>query len=252
VFSRHRSAFARPAESILATRSILSIGLIAFGLALPATSASAQGPRGLFDFLFAPRTSTPPSASSYADPNAPTARPDAGPRYDSGSAVAYCVRLCDGRFFPIQRSSGANAAQVCNSSCPATRTKVYSGGVINHAVAQDGTRYADLPSAFAYRDRMVTGCSCNGKDAYGLVTPTTDEDPTLRAGDIVATDTGFVAYAGVGAGKHAEFTSIDAAGLSGEFRQRLAGTKTLPRNATPVPEHTSVSSAGDRRVQLGR
>src|SRR5262249_7381635 len=135
--------------------------------------------------------------SSYGDPNSPSTRPESGQRFESGPSVAYCVRLCDGRFFPIQRSSGANPAQVCSAFCPATRTKIYSGGVINHAVAPDGTRYSDLPNAFAYRDRIVADCTCNGKDAFGLVTPATaSDDATLRAGDIVATDQGFVAYSG--------------------------------------------------------
>src|SRR5439155_22971988 len=107
------------------------------------------------------RSGPPSSASPFADPNSPFGRPDSGPRYESGPAVAFCVRLCDGRFFPIQRSSGANAAQVCNSFCPAARTKIFSGGVINYAVANDGTRYSELPNAFAYRDQIVADCSCN-------------------------------------------------------------------------------------------
>jgi hypothetical protein len=240
---------ARPARGILLT------GIVALGVALPAASASAQG-QGLFDFLFGSPRRTPSSASSYADPNAPGSRPDTGPQFESGPAVAYCVRLCDGRFFPIQRSSGANPAQVCSAFCPAARTKIYSGGVINHAVAPDGTRYADLQNAFAYRDRVVADCSCNGKDAFGLVTTTANDDPTLRPGDIVATDKGFVAYNG-GSGRRpsAEFTPVESyGGMSAEVRQRLAGTKIAPRNATPVPEPdgATASTAGDRRVQLGR
>jgi len=217
------------------------------GIALPTASASAQG---LFDFLFGPPRS--PSANSYADPNSPLGRPESAPRPESGPSVSYCVRLCDGRFFPIQRSSGANPAQVCGASCPATRTKVFSGGTINYAVANDGARYADLPSAFAYRDRVVANCTCNGKDTYGLVTTDVAEDPTLRAGDIVATERGFVAYSGSGRRQSGEFTPIESAGaVSGELRERLSGTKIVPRDATPVAEQGAVP-AGDRRVQLDR
>jgi hypothetical protein len=239
---------ARPAKGVLFT------GLVTLAIALPATLASAQGQRGLFDFLFGSSRNPSPSANSYADPNAPTAQPDSGPRFEAGASVVYCVRTCDGRYFPIQRSSGANAAQVCGSYCPAARTKIYSGSEIKQAVAQDGTRYSDAPNAFAYRDRLVAGCTCNGKDAVGLVTPaTTEDDPTLRAGDIVATDRGFVAYNG-GNSRQAgnDFTPIESfSGLSGDVRQRLAGTRIVPRNATPLPEQP-VASAGDRRVQLGR
>ena len=232
-----------------AARAIVLTAIAALGIAAPAASASAQG---LFDFLFGgPRHSRPSSANSYADPNSPTGRPDSGPRYEQGPAVAYCVRLCDGRFFPIQRSSGANAAQVCSSFCPAARTKVFSGGTINYATANDGARYADLANAFAYRDRVVADCTCNGKDAYGLVTTTVKDDPTLRPGDIVATERGFVAYTG-GRRRGGDFTPIDSvSGLSADVRQRLAGAKVTPRNATPLPER-GTAATGDRQVQLGR
>src|SRR5205823_234625 len=133
-------------------------------------------------------------------------RSESGP---SAGGVAYCVRLCDGRHFPIQRSSGANAAQVCNSFCPATRTKIFSGGAIDRAVASDGTRYNELPNAFVYRERLVADCTCNGKDPVGLVTTTVNDDPTLRHGDIVANESGLVAYTG-GGRRNAEFTPVDS------------------------------------------
>ena len=80
------------------------------------------------------------------------------------------MRLCDGRYFPIQRTAGANAAQLCSSFCPAAETKVFSGGGIDHAVASDGTPLRELRNAFAYRERTVENCTCNGRDPYGLVT----------------------------------------------------------------------------------
>jgi len=160
--------------------------------------------------------------------------------------VAYCVRLCDGRFFPIQRSSGADPAQVCSSFCPAAKTKIFSGSGIDHASARDGARYADLQNAFTYRERIVPGCTCNGKDAVGLVTPPAAEDPTLRAGDIVATNSGFVAY--TGNRRHAEFTPV-----TGEMRARLARTKIVPSNASPVALPSTASNDGrERRVQASR
>jgi hypothetical protein len=223
-------------------------GLVVLGVALP-VSASAQG---LFDFFFGgPRRQGPPSsASSYADPNSPTGGRESAPQ-SSGGGVAFCVRLCDGRYFPIQRASGANPAQVCGSFCPAARTKVFNGSTIDYASASDGQRYKDMTNAFAYRDKTVADCTCNGKDPYGLVTADAHNDPTLRQGDIVATEQGFVAYSGGRGQRSAEFTPIDNySGLSPDVRQRLAGAKIMPRNATPVPETTG--STGDRSVQLAR
>ncbi len=97
------------------------------------------------------------------------------------------MRLCDGRFFPLQRHGGVSTAQACSSFCPASQTKIYRGSSIDHAVAQDGKRYADLSTAFAYREQIVPDCTCNGKDAFGLVNTPVEKDATLQPGDIVAT-----------------------------------------------------------------
>ena len=92
-------------------------------------------------------------------------------------------------------------AQACSSFCPASQTKIYSGSTIDHSVGPDGKRYTELPTAFTFRDKIVAGCTCNGKDAFGLVTPSVDNDPTLRTGDIVATNTGMMAYSGSSTGQ---------------------------------------------------
>jgi hypothetical protein len=229
--------------------------------------AAAPAPavaQNLFDFLFngARPPAPPPSATAYADPRMDffSARPaDPAPRAETGPAVAYCVRLCDGRFFPIQRSA-ATPIEICNSFCPASRTKIFSGASIDHAVAHDGTRYADLGNAFAYRDRVVPGCTCNGKDAFGLVNMKAAEDPTLRQGDVVATEDGFVAYSG-GRKRTADFTPINSAsGVSAESKRQLAQTRIAPASTPPgrgeaVNGAASSASARDgnnRQAQLER
>ena len=49
---------------------------------------------------------------------------------------AYCVRACDGFYFPLspQRRSASEAQSLCNALCPATTTEVYSlrGGLDLH------------------------------------------------------------------------------------------------------------------------
>ena len=223
------------------TSRSLSLALFAAIAALAVVASSVPASAQLFNFLFGSprRAAPPPSASAYADPYpgfAPSGRSDDGERRSEGGggpSVAFCVRLCDGRYFPMQRSAG-NPAQLCSAFCPASTTRTFSGSRIDHAVASDGSRYSGLQNAFAYRDRVVEGCTCNGRDAFGLVTLTAANDPTLRSGDIVATDTGFVAYQG-GRRQNAEFTPIESLpGLSADWRQRLAQTRITPRNATPV------------------
>jgi hypothetical protein len=220
--------------------------------AAPAPAPAPQ-PQGTFGFFFGgwERPSAPPSASAYA-PEVPDTRTQEAPRSDSGSGVAYCVRLCDGHFFPIQRGN-ASPAETCNSFCPASKTKIFSGGSIDHSVARDGTRYADLAGAFLFRTKIVPGCTCNGRDAFGLATVKPSEDPTLRAGDVVATESGFMAYRG--GGKHANFTPIEqASGTSAELRRQLSQTKIAPTD----PSEPAVSLApaarddNDRQAQLAK
>ena len=106
--------------------------------------------------------------------------------YSSGGSQAYCVRTCDGRYFPISTAGNQSRAASCNGFCPASETKVVYGNTIDNAVAEDGKSYSELPNAFRYRDELVAGCTCNGKDTVGLAEVKIEDDRTLRKGDIVA------------------------------------------------------------------
>lgn len=57
---------------------------------------------------------------------------------------------------------------------------------IDNSATEDGKPYSELPNAFRYRDEIVSGCTCNGKDPVGLAAVKIEDDPTLRKGDIVA------------------------------------------------------------------
>jgi hypothetical protein len=103
-----------------------------------------------------------------------------------GGGQAYCVRTCDGRYFPISSTGNQSRAASCNSFCPASETKVVYGSGIDNAVTDGGKPYSELPNAFRYRDELVNGCSCNGKDPVGLAEVKIEDDATLRRGDIVA------------------------------------------------------------------
>jgi len=103
-----------------------------------------------------------------------------------GGSTTYCVRTCDGRYFPVAASDGQTKAEACKSFCPATETKIFHGGSIDNASSDTGRSYSDLPNAFRYRKELVAGCTCNGKSAAGLASVKIEDDPTLRRGDIVA------------------------------------------------------------------
>ena len=210
-----------------AARNVLAAIVAATTMLSPGTASS----QGLFDFLFGNLRRAPPDTPPGADdlrripPRPPDRRPSERPAEGSGPRMAYCVRLCDGRFFPIEAYRNASAAVQCKSFCPATATKLFSGRGIEHAVARDGRRYADLPSAFVHRQHIVPGCTCNGKSTFGVARVLVAEDPTLQPADIVATDSGLTVYRGRNSQQQAVFTPIELARISERLRTQLAGVK---------------------------
>jgi hypothetical protein len=139
----------------------------------------------------------PSTALPFASPGDLFGRPaePARPRVSYGGGQAYCVRTCDGRYFPISAGDGQSRAASCNSFCPASETKIVYGSSIDHAATENGKPYSELPNAFRYRNEMVAGCTCNGKDQFGLAPVKIEDDPTLRKGDIVAGANGLVVAA---------------------------------------------------------
>jgi hypothetical protein len=123
-----------------------------------------------------PETSPPERTPGASEPGSDTRQ----------RSVAFCVRLCDGRYFPMYRQTGVNPAQLCTALCPASPTKVFWGNEISRAVAGDGARYANTENALVYRKRLVPGCTCNGTN-FGLAPIAAGQDPTVRPGDIQMT-----------------------------------------------------------------
>jgi hypothetical protein len=114
-------------------------------------------------------------------------------RIGYGGGQAYCVRGCDGRYFPIAGTDKESKAASCNSFCPASQTELVYGNTIDHAATENGKPYSELPNAFRYRNEIVAGCTCNGKDQFGLAPVSIENDPTLRKGDLVAGADGLTA-----------------------------------------------------------
>jgi uncharacterized protein DUF2865 len=141
---------------------------------------------------------------------------EARPR-STGGGQAYCVRTCDGRYFPISASDGQSRAASCNSFCPASETKVVYGSSIDSAATETGKPYSELPNAFRYRNELVAGCTCNGKDQVGLAPVKIENDPTLHKGDIVAGADGLM-VAGRGADRRG--ASLNMSPVSPAIRAR--------------------------------
>lgn len=208
-------------------------------LAMPIAFGPDVASAGILDFLFgnneparAPAPQQQPS-NAFADPfglSNSNAQPAPAP-VSSGRFTTFCVRTCDGRYFPLTSRGGGTPAQMCQSFCPASTTKIYSGNSIDYAVGNMGERYVDTPNAFAYRKALKPDCTCNGRDPAGLAPVDLSLDTTLRPGDIVATANGLVAYSGAQAanGRSAEFTPVSSySGLTPELRARLGEMKVAP------------------------
>ncbi|MFG1301784.1 DUF2865 domain-containing protein [Xanthobacter sp. V3C-3] len=170
----------------------------------PGSGAASHGSpvRDIFSLLFGGLR----SASRYGEPDRP--RIILQPRARDGVIVsggnhAYCVRTCDGRFFPLQGRAGdtGDALAQCNAFCPAARMAVYttsdSSRGIDGAVTREGKAYTELPTAYVFRQRLVEGCTCTaGTRVGGLGAVDVKDDPTLRRGDIVMTQEGGRVFAG--------------------------------------------------------
>lgn len=238
---------------------------VAAAAALSVTAPAPAQAQGFFEALFGGfdrgvRRQMPTRATSYSH-HEPSFRYEQRrePRHaSSGPTSGFCVRTCDGRFFRVKAEGGMSAAELCKSFCPATETKIFSGSKIDYSVARDGQRYAELDNAFPYREKMVKGCSCNGKDPYGLATLKIEDDPTLKSGDIVATNDGLVTYAGRKQGD-LNFTPIAEVRGSKEWRLRLMSLKVAPSpeyaeadgddETSTVPQQPARTARPDRRAQ---
>ena len=166
-------------------RKRLALGLAIAAAALVAVLGAEARAQNLFDFLFGGFQRQAPQQQQQAPPPGGSI-PEAG----YGGGQAFCVRLCDGRYFPLQPHPTASPSQLCSAFCPATQTRIFRGNEIQTAVGQDGSRYQELKNAYLYRKQLVSGCTCNGKDSLGLVTLDASNDPTLQPGDTVATPDG--------------------------------------------------------------
>lgn len=227
--------------------ALFIVAALAMPVALAPRPVSAEN---LFNFFFGgaqKQRPALPQASFFTDPMAtdPQAAAPAPRGAVASSGPSFCVRSCDGRYFPLMRSN-ASPVQMCQAFCPASATKVFYGSSIDGATSSAGERYADSENAFAYRKALRGDCTCNGRDPVGLAPIDLTLDSSLRPGDVIATTDGLVAYSGVRVGNSqtAEFTPVASyPGLTAEVRARLGEMKVAPVAADIAADAPALSAA---------
>jgi hypothetical protein len=232
VSAKHRSLFRRRGSVVLAAAALIGFG---------------DPAQAFFEMFFRGPARSAPSVRSYADPGADARR--SAPRRErrtrtraaASDSIVYCVRLCDGRHFPINFRGGG--PDLCKALCPASPTETFSGTSIAEARSSGGKRYSDIPNAFVYRERLVDDCTCNGKSPLGLARQDIADDESLRRGDILATQQGFMSYRG-DTRRHADFVPLNMKKLPRAMK-KLADTGIRPEPVVVAPvETTGMASAG--------
>ena len=210
-------------------------------VALAPEMSSAEG---LLDFFFGGSQKQQHQTSFFANifntnlQPPPPARPVV-----ASSGPGFCVRSCDGKYFPLMRGA-ASSTQMCQAFCPASPTKVFFGSSIDSAYAASGERYADSENAFAYRKALRADCTCNGHNPAGLAPVDLALDGSLRPGDVLATTDGLVAYSGIRVGNDQtpDFTPVASyPGLTPEVRARLNDMKVAPARADMSANNAATS-----------
>jgi Protein of unknown function (DUF2865) len=81
----------------------------------------------------------------------------------SYASQAYCVRLCDGFYWPVSSRKGSrHAVKQCASSCraPVRLFRVSVNGRAEDMRDAKGRKYSALPNAFKYRTVYSRACTC--------------------------------------------------------------------------------------------
>ena len=181
----------------------VTAALFAGSLAMPVAPASAQG---LFETIFsgsprdlgaapARRESADPFTSLFRSFNRPPDRAIESAEAARGPATAFCVRSCDGHYFPVRAHAGMSAAQACRAFCPASETR--SIPAANRLCG--GTRRQPLCRAeecLPLSQALGLRLHLQRSQRFRAGAYRRREDPTLRPGDVVATEKGLVAFTG--------------------------------------------------------
>lgn len=114
-----------------------------------------------------------------------------------GNGTEFCVRTCDGYFFPLIKSAQQTKQASCEYACPSAPVAYYHGSSIETARNLDGEKYTSLPMAFKFREKVSAGCTCHPpEESQQHSLKIVKNDPTAHSGDIVVEQKGAFVYQG--------------------------------------------------------
>lgn len=154
----------------------------------------------------------------------------------------YCVRTCDGFFFPIpavKNAKGVTGQEFCQSLCPFSEVELFKtspGGDIDGAVNRAGKSYTATKTAFAFREKLENSCTCRGGATRGLARIDYRHDFTLQEGDILVLEQGAHVFAGGSRFPYANLNFVAASKYSklpADMRTKLVALNLGPRARVP-------------------
>ncbi|WP_029029419.1 DUF2865 domain-containing protein [Salinarimonas rosea] len=146
---------------------------------------------------------------------------------------SFCVRTCDGYFFPLGDLRTARDLslheEACAAACPAAQTALFaatgSRDIADARALAGGAPYTDLPRAFAHRETRVAGCGC-AQPERSAAERLAAGDRTLRPGDVIVTADGARVV-----GRDGALPDVEAPGAAPRALRTMVAATLGPRHA---------------------
>ena len=202
-----------------------------------------------------PRSIAPLRQGGFNQPHQLTGATDV-PLYVDASGLprrSYCVRLCDGYYFPVapvKSDSDLNGHEsLCAGICPGAPTRLFvmPGGTerIEEATSRDGHKYSALPVAFRHTGTTDNTCTCRPDNIAHTKIVSVLKDFTLRQGDMVMSGKGLRVFRGASHYPYGQtdFMSLAESGINSKNRAALSAIEAATKHAgARLPEPASAKS----------
>ncbi|WP_159727405.1 DUF2865 domain-containing protein [Methylosinus sp. Ce-a6] len=176
---------------------------------------------------------------------------------------SYCVRECDGYFFPVglysSSSDTASHQRACGRLCPGARTTLYvmrggSDKIEDAVAARGGGAYARLMASLQRKGdgEKDKDCSCHSGRVHESAIEAIFLDPTLRRGDAVMTAHGVEIFHGASRYPYAksDFRPLARSpDLDEPIRRRLAALERASKHGRGAAERRAARPLDEHRSQ---